>query len=111
MSNACGLLDISCYIAATLAPVFFWLKVGLIGFAVIVTLLALWWVYRRFGWYGVVIAVTAGVAGFLGYKTGRFLSPSPRYVPPAPKPKPIRKVPVQSDAPGTWNYSKGMWNE
>lgn len=96
--NACGLFDIGCKVSEALAPVIFWGKVVLICLVVLAVLYGLWWIYRRFGWWGVGIALTAGAAAAIfkkGIDFGKgYYKPPPMernkvLPPPKRKPKPF----------------------
>ena len=88
---SCNFLDITCQ----LAPVIFWAKVIIAVVISVAVLAALAWVYRNFGWWGVAVAASAGIAALI-FKQGVEIGRSWNY--PKNPDKPIRKAPLNPDS-------------
>lgn len=95
----CGFIDIQCHVNAFLAPIWFWLQLGFWIFVGVVILVALAWVYRNFGWWGIAVALTVGASAAVfkkGYDFGK-LHGKPVIAPDKPKRKPAPINPKGDD--------------
>lgn len=105
----CTVFDVACRIDAALSPILFWVKMGFWAFIALVVLAFLAWIYRQFGWWGVLGAVTIGGAGWIwskGVQFGQEHSNALPDTPEKPKKKPRKSGPTPDSVWEKWKHGE-----